>query len=242
MGLMMCDGKFVCRDEIALVQTPPATESWKPVPHMEVIDAVTDVVKAHNWQILDENFGLAREGQKMFGVMRINKSNSSDWSRCIGLRNSHDKSFAVGLSAGISVTVCSNLAFGGTTVIKRRHTSRIELTELIEVAMTELENEFLNLEMVCEDLKIIYLKNDDEARSRIVRAAELGAINSSDIVPVFKEFKNPRHEEFSAPTRWSLLNAFTETIKKYTPLRVDHSYMALNRCFGLDGNRPELWK
>ena len=182
-------GNYVDRHAVALVPTPSGTDSWKPVPHTEVIDAVTDVVKAHNWQIIDENFGLAREGQKMFGVMRINKSNSTDWSRCIGLRNSHDKSFAVGLSAGISVTVCSNLAFGGSTVIKRRHTSRIELTELVDVAMTELENEFLTLEMVCEDLKIIYLKNDDEARSRIVRAAELGAINSSDIIPVFNEFK-----------------------------------------------------
>ena len=86
-----------------------------------------------------------------------------------------------------------------------------------------------------------YLKNDDEARSRIVRAAELGTINSSDIVPVFKEFKNPRHPEFAEPTRYSLLNAFTETIKKYTPLRVDQSYMALNRCFGLDGKRPVIW-
>ena len=107
--------------------------------------------------------------------------------------------------------------------------------------MDELENEFLMLETVCEDLKVIYLKNDDEARFRIVRAAELGAINSSDIVPVLKEFKNPRHPEFAEPTRYSLLNAFTETIKKYTPLRVDQSYLALNRCFGLDGNRPELW-
>ena len=107
--------------------------------------------------------------------------------------------------------------------------------------MNELENEFLMLETVCEDLKIIYLKNDDEARSRIVRAAEMGAINSSDIVPVFKEFKNPRHPESSEPTRYSLLNAFTETIKKYTPLRVDQSYMALNRCFGLDGKRPAIW-
>ena len=107
--------------------------------------------------------------------------------------------------------------------------------------MDELENEFLMLETVCEDLKIIYLKNDDEARSRIVRAAEMGAINSSDIVPVFKEFKNPRHQEFAEPTRYSLLNAFTETIKKYTPLRVDQSYTALNRCFGLDGKRPAIW-
>ena len=38
MGLMMCDGKFVSRDEVALVPTPGGTESWKPVPHMEVTE------------------------------------------------------------------------------------------------------------------------------------------------------------------------------------------------------------
>ena len=242
MGLCMCEGKFVDRNAVALVETPEKTESWKPVPHIEVIDAVTEVVKAHDWTITEEQFGLAREGQKLFGVMKINKTSSSDWVRCIGLRNSHDKSFSVGLSAGISVMVCSNMAFGGTTVIKRKHTSRIELAELVNVAVNELENEFLMLEKVCEDMKVIYLKDDDEARSRIVRAAEIGAINSSDIVPVFREFKHPQHEEFTEPTRWSLLNAFTETIKKYTPQRVDHSYIALNRAFGLDGNKPDLWK
>ena len=243
MGLCMSGGgQFVDRNAVALVETPERTDSWKPVPHIEVIDAVTEVVKAHNWTITEEQFGLARVGQKLFGVMKINKSSSSDWVRCIGLRNSHDKSFSVGLSAGISVMVCSNMAFGGTTVIKRRHTSRIELTELVDIAVNELENEFLMLEKVCEDLKVQYITNDDEVRSRIVRAAEIGAINSSDIVPVFKEFKNPQHEEFTEPTRWSLLNAFTETIKKYTPQRVDYSYSALNRAFGLDGNRPELWE
>ena len=51
MGLMMCDGNFVSRDEVALVPTPGGTASWKPVPHMEVIEAVTDVVRAHNWHI-----------------------------------------------------------------------------------------------------------------------------------------------------------------------------------------------
>ena len=45
MGLMMSEGKFVGRDEIALVPTPEATASWKPVPHSDVIDAVTEVVK-----------------------------------------------------------------------------------------------------------------------------------------------------------------------------------------------------
>ena len=234
-------GQFVDRNTVALVETPERTDSWKPVPHIAVIEAVTEVVNAHHWTITEEQFGLAHEGQKLFGIMKINKSSSTDWVRCIGLRNSHDKSFSVGLSAGISVMVCSNMAFGGTTVIKRRHTSRIELTELVAIAVNELENEFLIMEKVCEDMKVLYLKDDDEARSRIVRAAEIGAINSSDIVPVFREFKQPQHEEFTEPTRWSLLNAFTETIKKYTPQRVDYSYSALNRAFGLDGRRAELW-
>ena len=77
-NLMMCDGKFVSRNEVALVPTPEASESWKPVPHIDVIEAVSEVVQAHKWQIMDEKFGLAREGQNMFGVMRINKSKSSD--------------------------------------------------------------------------------------------------------------------------------------------------------------------
>jgi len=242
MGFCMSGGgQIVDRQTVALVDTPIGTESWKPVPHIEVIDAVTEVVKARKWEITEEQFGLAREGQKLFGVMKINKSSCLDWTRCIGLRNSHDKSFSVGLTAGINVMVCSNMAFGGTTIIKRRHTSRIELAQLVDAAVNELENEFLMLEKVCEEMKVLYLNDDDEARSRIVRAAEIGAINSSDIVPVFREFEQPQHEEFSEPTRWSLLNAFTGTIKKYTPQRVDYSYSALNRCFGLDGNRPELW-
>jgi len=241
MSLMMCEGKYVGRDEIANVPTPVGTASWKPVPHMDVIDAVTEVVKAHNWQIVDEQYGLAREGQRMFGVIRINRTSSPEWSRCIGIRNSHDQSLSVGLAAGISVMCCSNLAFGGTMVLKRRHTSRIELNGLVMTAIEELELEFLNLETVSEDLKL-HEVSADEARAVIVRAAEVGAVNSCDIVPIFREFQKPRHDEFAEPTRWSLLNAFTEHAKKYSPGRADVCYRGLTRLFGLDGNRPELWR
>ena len=241
MGLILEEGKFVNRAEVARIDTPCSTDTWHPVSHIDVIEAVTEVVKAHNWEIEGEKFGLAREGQKMFGVMEIARSSSPEWHRCIGIRNSHDKSFAVGLSAGIVVCVCTNMAFGGTTVIKRRHTSGIVLAELIDRAVAALEDDFLTVETVAEDLKDTCLKNDDEARSCIVRAAELGVINSCDILPVFHEFKKPSHEEFQEPTRWSLLNAFTETVKKYTPQRVDHSYLALNRAFGLDGRPAALF-
>ena len=241
MSLMMSEGKYVGRNEIATVPTPTGTTSWKPVPHMDVIDAVTEAVKAKNWSIIDEQYGLAREGQRMFGVMRINNSSSPEWSRCIGIRNSHDQSLSVGLAAGISVMCCSNLAFGGAMVLKRRHTSRIELGNLVLTAVDELEMEFLNLETVSEDLKLHEVRAD-EARAVIVRAAEVGAVNSCDIVPIFREFQKPRHEEFAEPTRWSLLNAFTEHAKKYSPGRADVCYRGITRLFGLDGQKSELWR
>jgi len=239
--LIMEEGKYVSRDEVAHIKTPSSTDTWRPVPHIDVIEAVTEVIKAHSWDIADERFGLASEGQKMFGVMEITRSSSPQWHRCIGIRNSHDKSLAVGLSAGIVVLVCSNLAFGGTRLINRKHTSRIDLNELIDRAVASLEDDFLTTETRCEDLKDEYMKDDDEARSCIVRAAELGVINSSDILPVYREYKEPSHEEFREPTRWSLLNAFTEIVKKYPTQRMDHSYLALNRAFGLDGREAAIF-
>ena len=239
--LIMEEGKYVSRGEISMIETPSSTATWHPVPHIDVIEAVTEVVRAHNWHIEGEKYGLASEGQKMFGVMEISCSSSPQCHRCIGIRNSHNKTIAVGLSAGIVVLVCSNMAFGGVHLINRKHTSRFDLNELIARAMTSLEDDFLTTESVCEDLKDVYLRDDDEARSCIVRTAELGVINSCDILPAFREFKSPSHEEFAEPTRWSLMNALTETIKKYSPQRVDHSYLALNRAFGLDGRKAALF-
>ena len=125
--------------------------------------------------------------------------------------------------------------------MKRRHTSRIELNGLVLEAVNALELEFLTLENVAEELKIDEL-NDDEVRASLVVAAERQAIPSCDILTVWKEFKQPRHEEFAEPTRWSLLNAFTETAKKYSPARADQCYRSLTRLFGLDGKPAELWK
>ena len=125
--------------------------------------------------------------------------------------------------------------------MKRRHTSRIELNGLVQEAVNSLELEFLTLENVAEELKIDELK-DDEVRASLVVAAERQAIPSCDILSVWNEFKHPRHEEFAEPTRWSLLNAFTETAKKYSPARADQCYRSLTRLFGLDGQPAELWQ
>lgn len=42
-------------------------------------------------------------------------------------------------------------------------------------------------------------------------------------------------------TRWSLLNSFTEVIKKYKPDRRELANKAINNAFGLNGEHPLLW-
>jgi hypothetical protein len=55
-----------------------------------------------------------------------------------GLRNSHDKSFPIGVAFGSRVFVCDNLAFIADHVVKRRHTTNLKrdlpalVTEMIE--------------------------------------------------------------------------------------------------------------
>lgn len=240
MGLILgAKEKFVGRDEIAMVRTPEGTDTWQPVPHIQVIESLENSIRNRVWRISAEQYGLARDNQKLFGVMSIANSDNSDWSRTIGIRNSHDKSLCVGITAGVSVLVCSNLAFGGTTVLQKRHTSGLDIAEMVEAGVQTLADSFLTLELALDRLRDIYL-NYDQARSLIVQIAEEDAIPSCDILPVFREFQSPRHNDFGDPSCWSLLNSITELSHKYAPARVDRCHRKLTRLFGLDGGRPAL--
>ena len=238
--LLHCGSQYAGREEIARVPTPRGTASWHPIPHYKVIETVSDAVQSRGWSIADEQYGLARSGQKLFGVMRLGNFKHPEWSRAIGLRNSHDMTIAVGLAAGVSVFCCDNLAFGASTVIKRRHTSRFDLLSLVSGALDTLVEEFITLELEADNLKL-YEVTPDVARIAAVHAAESGAIPSCDILEVLNEFEHPRHKEFAEPSRWSFLNAFTEVSKKYSPVRADVCQRKLTRLFGLDGMPSILW-
>ena len=59
------------------------------------------------------------------------KSPYGDYTDTLGLRNSHDKTFPIGIAYSSRVFVCDNLAFMGDHVIRRKHTAKAkrELTK-----------------------------------------------------------------------------------------------------------------
>ena len=240
MGLCLANptDRFVGRNALGTIPTPPRTYSWRPVPHLEVVKAVESAILDRNLRIVDERFGLSREGLKMFGVITLASQGNPELTRCIGVRNSHDQSFAAGICCGVSVLVCSNLCFGGEFVIKRRHTSGIDLNSMVEDTMDAMADSYLSFEERLLNLHDIGV-TDNQARIFIVKAAEYGAIPSCDILAVFNEYLDPRHDEFRERSMWSLMNAFTEIAHKYTPTRFDTCNRKLTRLFALDG-QPAL--
>jgi len=232
-GLVLhCGSTKVSRDELRRVPTPDATETWKPVPHSEIAEMVAAEAKKRSFRIVDEEYGISPTGTKMFGVMRFQPQGHPEYTRALGIRNSNDKQIALGLTAGVSVFVCDNLCFYGESIVYRKHTSGIELKNIIPDAFDKIQLQYIMLDArinVMKDSKVTL----NEARITIVKAAEEDVIPSCDIVSVLQEFKEPRHTEFVPLTKWSLYNSFTETAKKYTPARADKCYRGLADIFNL---------
>ncbi len=234
--LILQNGCARCgRQDLKAVKTPRRTDSWVPVSHYDAVNFIAEEAEKRNLKIISEEYGLNSLGTKMFGVMRFQKDGNPEWTRALGVRNSNDRSLSLGMVAGVSVFCCSNLAFSGEISIMRRHTRGIDIESLIPEAFDKLNHKFIRLEKDIDKLKVEMITVDD-ARIITCVSAELGYIRPADVVNIVCEFQEPRHEEFSEPSKWSLYNAFTETAKKYSAAKADKCYRGLAEMFNLTGN------
>ena len=64
---------------------------------------------------------MSFDGMKMFGVLDL-ETQMEGCRFSIGIRNSHDKSIRLGLTSGLRVFVCSNLAFSASPLRFWRNT------------------------------------------------------------------------------------------------------------------------
>ncbi len=134
----------VTEAEVIQVPAVPFTNSFHPIHHRHIIDAIRSGVVATGLEIVNTQYVLGNNGKRMFGVWDL--SGGSDemcWS--IGIRNSMDKSMALGITAGTRVFVCENLAFSGEFVEFRKHTKGLVLDELEFMAYRAMKKMVANL-------------------------------------------------------------------------------------------------
>src|SRR5450631_2756475 len=102
--ILHCGATAVPRVEVERVSTPKPTETWVPIPHVTLIGEVEDALRSTGLKIGNQVHSLTQNGARYFGLMEVyNGHNADDYALVVGLRNSHDKSFPVGLLAGTNI-------------------------------------------------------------------------------------------------------------------------------------------
>jgi hypothetical protein len=92
-------GRTISREELALVPTPLATDTHRPVPHHEVIGALVETLGFRHIGVVHDEYAVSPDGMKMFGVLDL----ATEMPGCrfaIGVRNSHDKSMRLAMTVG----------------------------------------------------------------------------------------------------------------------------------------------
>jgi hypothetical protein len=209
--LLHCGGEVVDLEAVESVRTPEPEGKHYPIAHTEIIEETRKAVTNMGLQVTTERHAISREGARYFGLLGVGNPDSElgyDW--VVGMRNTHDKSFAASVAMGTSVWACDNLAFSGEVVLARKHTRFIarDLNGVVMRAVGKLNQMKVDTETryaAYHDREI----KDSEVYELVVRGLLAKAYGANSIHPILEAWKEPEHEEFADRNLWSLFNCMT---------------------------------
>ena len=136
-----CGGYRVEYPDVRTLPDPsPLSDQHVPIRHDYFVDALRSALTSHGYSVTDEAHALWGEnGLRYFGILCLAgndlpvptspSESGSEWQFVLGIRNSHDMSFAASALGGTYMPfVCDNLCWSGGNVVKiaRKHTLNIK--------------------------------------------------------------------------------------------------------------------
>src|SRR5438128_3150196 len=201
-----CGTKKISRDELRNLPVPEATKTHKPISHHELVGSLVETLAFRHIHVVRDEYAVSADGMKMFGVLDLDYE-YNDTRFGIGIRNSNDRSFRLAMTISTRVLVCDNMAFQGDfTPVLKKHTSRLDLIELLSVGVDKMQRNFEPLKQQIEDWKTEELI-DDQAKVIIYEAFAEQRFPTRLLPAVHQHYFQPAYEAFSPRTLWSLSNA-----------------------------------
>jgi hypothetical protein len=221
MARVCGDGYTATRAQLRKIATPAATATWQPIPHDFVVQQVEQTVSSHSLEVANEQYLVARDGKRMFGVLDLRSPEDKDYGLTVGIRNSHDMSFPVGLLLGARVFVCSNLSFSGEVKVQTKHTKYVldRLPKLVCGAASRLLESRGVQDKRIAAYKATEIEPKKEAAYLMLQALRTDVIPTRLIDNLITRWEFPTHEEFAESwSAWRMFNAVTEVLKEASPL------------------------
>jgi hypothetical protein len=228
--LLHSGGETASMEELAAIPLPKETRSYKPVSHQALATMLGAIASdlLPEFELVNTQFGLARDGQQMFGVHTL-KNGSPAMGLSIGFRNSYNKSLSVGIAMGSTVFVCDNLCLDGEVTVLKKHTLNViaSIETLALSAIYRSRSAFNQIQEDAEVMKGVPLSDEDAYRT-IGLLYGNGILTPRQIPVVKNEWLKPSHADFEGRNVWSFYNACTESLKSSPPQSIMERHLSLH--------------
>lgn len=207
------------RQDLLALPTPESTLTHQVVPHSAMVQSTIEALAYRKLEVVRDEYALTPDGMRMFGFLEIDIEQNGV-RLGLGLRNSHDKSFALGMIVGFRTFVCDNLAFRGEFVaVSKRHSKNVNIEEVIALGVDKAQRHFVPL-MQQIDAWRDHSLSDVRAKEVIYDAFIGGHLDAPKHLAreVHRQYFEPEIEEFTPRTLYSLQNAFTGALKTLEPV------------------------
>jgi hypothetical protein len=223
----------VTRDHLAEVPTPPATATWKPIPHALLVSAIHEELGRRALQVVHEEYAVQRQQTMLFGVMTLNWLTTETFAAALAFRHANDRSEAVKMYAGARVLACDNMLLSGSEIIlHKRHSRRFDLAAALPDAFDKYQAGALQIATDIATLQDTPCAHRD-ATQLIYDIFRRRIVPIRLFHPVVASWQRSQPDDRIPGTAWVLHNCFTEHIKHLTPNVAMQATVRLGRFFGL---------
>lgn len=225
------DATKMGRQDLLALTTPEATDTHRPVAHATLVAGIIEALTYRHIEVVQEEYAATLDGMRLFGVLGLSLS-SGDIRLAIAFRNSHDKSFALGLVAGFRVFCCDNLALSGEFVaVAKKHTKHLDVLETLALGVDRVQRRFQPMVEQVDVWKNHALP--DIRAKEIIYDAFMGGLDAPKhlMKDVHRHYFEPEYDEFKPRTLWSLQNGFTSAFKQLDPIPMYRASTSLGEYF-----------
>ncbi len=212
----MLDVQTIDIAQLKEVQTPLATETHVPVPHIHVRDMLAQNLNMLGMEFTSERIQTTHDGNRAIGMLYTEPMDGIRFSA--GWMNAHDKSSSTKFLAGEEVFICTNGQVFAEFMVRRKHTMNIlrDLEQLAYQAVVGFKGA-QELNQHRQDAYEAVSLTSDSARAMAVRLAEHRVIAPSQIVNLIEEYESPSFGyDRNVQTVWGLNAAATHNLKNLT--------------------------
>ena len=233
--LSYAQSTLVSREQLMTIPPPPATSTWRPIAHGDLVSAIDRQLLVRGITIRKETFAVQRDGARLFAVLDLSIESSEESCAAMGIRTANDRSMALEIAVGVKVFVCDNLAFSGDLIaLRRKHTAKFDLNADISRAVDRYQAHLVALQRTIAAAHEASI-SDDEAKGLIFEAFRYEILPIRCFKQVAETYFNPSAEmtDVQPRTMWGLHNAFTRAVRQMAPAPAFEATTELGKFFGL---------